>query len=178
MVGDVSELGCGRVGDKVVVKHSSVALLDLLAIGSMEDSIVDLVQSELVVDAVNVTVPVKGNTLSGLSGLLLEAGIGLVESGDIGYNRHRSVYFGVLRIKFRFVEVISVCHVVTMNGCQMGISKGSKDKTLYLQLTFENNRSIGANENSACTSASSWPCGTLSVDCDVTGNNDSIAAVP
>lgn len=121
MVGDVSKLGCRRVGDEVVVEHSSVALLDLLAVGSVEDSIVDLVQSELVVGAVDVAVAVEGSTLGSLGGLFLEAGVGLVKSGDVSHNRYRSVNFGVLRVEFGFVEVIGICHVVTVNGCQKGM---------------------------------------------------------
>lgn len=59
-----------------------------------------------------------------------------------------------------------------------GCVRALKIKMSYLKLTFEDNRGVGADKQSTGTSTSGGPCSTFSVDGNVAGNNNSIAAVP
>ena len=99
--GDVGELGVLWVGEEIVVEESAVTFLDHLPVGRVEDRVVYGVEGEV-------------DTL--LGNLRAVALVGTVESPDVGGDGEWSIDFGVLGVKLGLVEIVRVCHVISVDG--------------------------------------------------------------
>jgi hypothetical protein len=61
---------------------------------------------------------------------------------------------------------------MSRHGTSRGIGNERRERTFY------DNRRVGTDEKCDSASTTSGACGTLSVNCNVTTDNDSVAAIP
>lgn len=156
-------LGKGRgvsVGEVVMVEESGIRLLDKLAGRSVESKVVEAVKVGLVGIAVSDTVGAV-SAVGGLLGLTLAVlAVGRVKSLGVAVDRVVTIDVGVFAGQVGLVEVIGVLHVGAA------------------QARLDNDGSIGADEQSDSTSATSRTSVALGVESNVTSNNNTITAVP
>ncbi len=116
---------CGR-GEEVVVSETRVRLLHELAIGRVENGVVDVVQREdgfrvgllCAARTVGAHLGCRLHPLRGLGGLLAEASVRCIEGGEVGGQSERAIDFWVFRVENGLVEVIGVSHICSVDRCK------------------------------------------------------------
>lgn len=112
-VGDGGEVGGCGVGDEVIPEETTKALDGLLAVGRVENGVVDIVDRE----GCNLLgARVQVCPLGSLCDLVAESTVGSIESGDVGDDGDGAIDFRVLGRKIGLVEIVGVGHVVSVDG--------------------------------------------------------------
>lgn len=171
------ELGLGVL---LHVAHEgllNVTVSQALLVGKVSDALrnVGRLEGTKSVVVVSHTAETLGNELAGghvesagteLLGTLLSSArlgqvltVSLVEGLGVASKRVVAVNNGVLRGEVGLVEVVSVLHVGTVLG-------------------VDDKRSVGANKHGNSTASTGGAGGTLSVNSNITSNNNSVTTVP
>jgi len=154
---DLSKGGSVSVGKVVMVKETSVRLLDKLAGRRVESKVVEAVEAGL---GRIVTVGDAVGAIGLLSLTLAVSAVGGIKSLGVAVDGVVTINIGVLAGKVGLVEIVGVLHVGTT---QTGLG---------------DDRGVGADQHSDGTGTTSGAGIALGVESDITGNDNSIAAVP
>src|SRR5258706_6585398 len=114
---------------------------------------------------------------SSFGGLLFVSLVGVVQGVEVGGDRQGTIDDRVLGREVRLEEIIGVRHKSTVNGCKL-FSPAPGSRREESKLTFKDQRSIRPDKHSACTSTTSRPRATLSIDGNITGKGDCVPAIP
>ena len=152
--GNLSERGGLGVGQVVVVQKTGIRLLHKFAGWGVESHVVKAVKVSLARLAVGVAV----DSLLGLTTAVIA--VGSIESLGVASEGVVAIDVRVLAGKIGLVEIVNVLHVGTT------------------QSRLNNDGGVGANKHSNGTSTTSRTSITLGVEGNITGNDDSVTAVP